>query len=226
MNCGKEHDGLYSNIKFCSKHCARQFAGKQTKQHGKGTNRPRVKYVCNVCNNVFLGETSYRKHKSKCTVKNIAKDGGWDCTICGSNFRTRILLQEHRKTHIVDGKTQVHTRINFKCCFCGMEFFNKCIEFETQHRNHCKMNPNAVSYKGHSHTEEEKKHLSECAKRNNFGGWHTSKSIDTRNDYLINNVNPRFGITDVEKIHLVEQQNQVKIYILDKNNLSWSSLSL
>lgn len=282
MNCGKEHDGLYRNSKFCSKHCACQFAGKQTKQHGKGIKRPRVKYVCSVCNNVFLGETSYRKHKSKCTVKNIAKDGGWNCTVCGSNFRTRALLQEHRKTHIVDGKTQVHTRINFKCCFCGMEFFNKCAEFETQHRNHCKMNPNAVLYKGHSHTEEEKKHLSECAKRNNFGGWHTSKSIDyngikldssyelvfaqdldknnikwerpkpllyklngeehryypdfflpdynvfvdTKNDYLINNVNPRFGITDVEKIHLVEQQNQVKIYILDKNNLSWSSLPL
>lgn len=50
--------------------------------------------------------------------------------------------------------------------------------------------------------------------------------VDIKNDYLINNVNPRFGITDIEKIHLVEQQNQVKIYILDKNNLSWSSLPL
>ena len=143
------------------------------------------------------------------------------------------------------------------------------------------MNPNAVPYKGHLHTEEEKKYLSECAKRNNFGGWHTSKSIeyngikldssyeltlvqdldknnikwerpkplmwekdgnthryypdfflpdyniyiDTKNDYLINHVNPRFGITDVEKIHLVEQQNGIKVYILDKDNLSWSKLA-
>lgn len=132
------------------------------------------------------------------------------------------------------------------------------------------------------HSEETKKKLSEAAKRNNLGGWHTSKSfdykgikldssyevkfaedldknnikwerpkpllyklngeehryypdfflpdynvfVDTKNDYLINSVNPRFGITDIEKIHLVEQQNQVKIYILDKNNLSWSSLPL
>lgn len=30
----------------------------------------------------------------------------------------------------------------------------------------------------HKHTEEEKKHLSECAKKNNLGGWHTSKTID------------------------------------------------
>lgn len=50
--------------------------------------------------------------------------------------------------------------------------------------------------------------------------------VDTKNDYLINHVNPKYGITDVEKIHLVEQQNGVKIYILDKDNLLWSSLNL
>lgn len=136
--------------------------------------------------------------------------------------------------------------------------------------------------KGRKHTEEEKKHLSDLAKKQGFGGWHTSHSfdykgitldssyevkfaedldrnkikwsrpkpllyklngeehryypdfylddfdvyVDTKNDYLINHVNPKYGITDVEKIHLVEQQNSVKIYILDKDNLLWSSLNL
>lgn len=47
--------------------------------------------------------------------------------------------------------------------------------------------------------------------------------VDTKNDFLINNPNPRFGITDAEKIHLVEQQNKIKVYILDKEHLSWSS---
>ena len=50
--------------------------------------------------------------------------------------------------------------------------------------------------------------------------------VDTKNDYLINHVNPKYGITDVEKINLVSQQNNVKIYILDKDNLLWSSLNL
>lgn len=50
--------------------------------------------------------------------------------------------------------------------------------------------------------------------------------VDTKNDYLINHVNPKYGITDVEKISLVMQQSGVKIYILDKNNLLWSSLNL
>ena len=48
--------------------------------------------------------------------------------------------------------------------------------------------------------------------------------VDTKNDYLINNINPRFGIKDVEKIKFVEIQNNVKIFILDKNNLSWKNL--
>lgn len=132
------------------------------------------------------------------------------------------------------------------------------------------------------HSEETKRKLSERAKENNLGGWHTSRSfkykgitldssyevkfaedldknkikwsrpkpllyrlndeehryypdfylddydvyVDTKNDYLINHVNPKYGITDVEKIRLVSQQNNVKIYILDKNNLLWSSLNL
>ena len=282
MNCKKEHDGTYGNGKFCSKHCACQFAGKQTKDHKKGAKCPRIKYICDICHASFLGQEAYRLHKAKCTKKVLARESGWNCTICGSNFRTRKLLQEHRKlSHFGKRDYSKKTKINFTCCFCKKEFFNKNLEYKTQHQNHCKMNPNAVPYKGHLHTEEEKKHLSKCAKKNNLGGWHTSKSIsykdvkldssyevafaqdldrnnikwerpkpllykfnneehryypdfflpdyniyvDTKNDYLINHVNPRFGITDVEKIHLVEQQNNIKVYILDKDNLSWSKLA-
>lgn len=279
VNCKKEHDGTYGNGRFCSRHCVCQFAGKQTKDHKKGSKRPRIEYICDICHMSFLGLEKYKAHKAKCTRKTLAKEGGWICSICSSNFRTRRLLQEHRKIH-AGNKAQIHTKINFKCCFCEQEFFNKYIEYRTQHQNHCKMNPNAVKYKGHLHTEAEKKHLSECAKRNNFGGWHTSKNInyngikldssyevafaqdldknnikwerpkplywklngsehryypdfflpdynvyvDTKNDYLINHINPKFGITDVEKISLVEAQNNVKILILDKDNLSWQGL--
>lgn len=215
-------------------------------------------------------------------IRSDSKKGGWNCSVCNQNFRTRALLQEHRKSHLENGKCQVHRKIDFVCQFCKKEFLQKNVEYKTQHENHCKENPNGVKYKGHLHSEKEKQHLSECAKKNNFGGWHTSKSydyngikldssyevafaqdldknnikwerpkpllyklngeehryypdfflpdysvyVDTKNDYLINNVNPRFGITDIEKIHLVEQQNNIKVYVLDKNNLLWSSLPL
>ena len=45
-----------------------------------------------------------------------------------------------------------------------------------------------------------------------------------KNDYLINNKSKRFGINDFEKIEKVEQQNGIKIIILDKDNLTWESI--
>ena len=48
--------------------------------------------------------------------------------------------------------------------------------------------------------------------------------VDTKNDYLMNHVNPRYGLTDKQKIDLVSEQNDVKIFILDKDNLSWEKL--
>ena len=48
--------------------------------------------------------------------------------------------------------------------------------------------------------------------------------LDPKNDFLINNINPRFGILDSEKIKIVEEQNGVRILILDKNNLDWEHI--
>lgn len=48
--------------------------------------------------------------------------------------------------------------------------------------------------------------------------------LDPKNDYLINNVSKRFGITDVEKIEKVQQQNNIRIIILDKDNLTWKNI--
>lgn len=48
--------------------------------------------------------------------------------------------------------------------------------------------------------------------------------LDPKNDFLINHANKRFGITDVEKISKVSEQNNVKIVILDKNNLNWQNI--
>ena len=48
--------------------------------------------------------------------------------------------------------------------------------------------------------------------------------LDPKNDYLINNKSKRFGITDVEKIEKVEQQNGIRIVILDKDNLTWEKI--
>tara|TARA_B110000285_G_C14835291_1_gene472789 strand:+ start:75 stop:722 length:648 start_codon:yes stop_codon:yes gene_type:complete len=48
--------------------------------------------------------------------------------------------------------------------------------------------------------------------------------LDPKNDYLINNVNPRLGFKDCDKIKLVEKQNNVKIFILNKTQLTWEEV--
>ena len=168
-----------------------------------------------------------------------------------------------------------------ECEFCNKKWMTTLSGY-LQHKRYCECNPDRLVHKGTPHTEEWKQRASERAKKQDFGGWHTSRTfeyngikldssyevtfaqdldknnikwerpkpllyklnevehryypdfylpeydvyVDTKNDYLINRVNPKFGITDVEKINLVMEQNKVKIYILDKNNLMWSSLLL
>lgn len=49
--------------------------------------------------------------------------------------------------------------------------------------------------------------------------------LDPKNDFLINNINPSLGFKDCEKIKLVEEQNGVRIIILNKSQLSWQSIN-
>lgn len=45
--------------------------------------------------------------------------------------------------------------------------------------------------------------------------------LDPKNDFLIENINPYFGYKDVDKIKWVCEQNNVKIIILNKDELAW-----
>lgn len=45
--------------------------------------------------------------------------------------------------------------------------------------------------------------------------------LDPKNDFLINNINPRLGFKDVDKISWVSEQNNVTIIILNKHELTW-----
>lgn len=48
--------------------------------------------------------------------------------------------------------------------------------------------------------------------------------LDPKNDLLIKRINPRFGITDVEKINRVCKMNNVKVVILTKHELLWDKI--
>lgn len=50
--------------------------------------------------------------------------------------------------------------------------------------------------------------------------------LDPKNDFLIEHVNPTLGYCDVDKIRWVMEQNNVRIIILTKDQLSWDVISL
>ena len=48
--------------------------------------------------------------------------------------------------------------------------------------------------------------------------------LDPKNDYLINNINPYYGYSDIDKISWASKENGAKIIILNKNQLSWVAI--
>lgn len=49
--------------------------------------------------------------------------------------------------------------------------------------------------------------------------------LDPKNDFLINNENPILGYKDIDKIKWVMEQNNVKILVLNKNQLTWNEIN-
>ena len=50
--------------------------------------------------------------------------------------------------------------------------------------------------------------------------------LDPKNDFLINNINPSLGYSDKDKIRLVEEQNNIRVIIVNKYELNWDSIKL
>lgn len=49
--------------------------------------------------------------------------------------------------------------------------------------------------------------------------------LEPKNDFLIENINPNLGFMDVEKIKWAEEQNNIKVILLNKNQLSWEYIN-
>lgn len=49
--------------------------------------------------------------------------------------------------------------------------------------------------------------------------------LDPKNDYLINRINPKLGYKDIDKIKWVCEQNNIKVIVLNSEQLSWNIIS-
>ena len=50
--------------------------------------------------------------------------------------------------------------------------------------------------------------------------------LDPKNDFLIENINPTLGFKDIDKIKWVQEQNSIKIIILNKYQLNWEYIKV
>lgn len=93
-----------------------------------------------------------------------AKDGGWTCDKCGLVFRTRLLLNTHKKevhknTKEDDYKKRSASKHQIcSCSFCGRKFSTK--SGKSIHEKYCADNPNHISCNGHKQSDKVKLKLS------------------------------------------------------------------
>ena len=92
----------------------------------------------------------------------------WLCKHCGETFRTKRLLQEHRKDVGIAGQkgfsSITFVKSYFKCPFCGIERISRN-SHKMNHISHCKLNPDRSISTGHKCSEETRKKLSESLKK-------------------------------------------------------------
>ena len=103
-----------------------------------------------------------------------AKEGGWDCIYCKENFRTRALLNNHKRLahkgeHIKGAdifykkRAESNRKVGY-CKFCRRQFNTK--SGVSIHEKYCDKNPEKIVCKGHKVSEETKRKLSEHSNRN------------------------------------------------------------
>lgn len=223
--------------------------------------------------NTHISGTYSKYHK----ITSVQHDG-LNCIYCGKECKNRNSLAQH-EIRCKENPNKIDTLVkNFNDG--NMIPWNKGATKETDERvaqQAAKSSKSLSGKPGRKHTEEEKKKLSENAKKSGLGGFawrrgvkykeftlgssyevEVAKSLDLnhikwsipqkmqyyvegvlhhytadfylddfdiyldpKNDFLIDNVNPNLGYKDVDKIKWVQEQNNVRIIILNKDQLSW-----
>lgn len=130
-------------------------------------------WKCPYCKETFSTRRQKEDHTKSCSQK---PKYSWICNYCGEEFSSRQKLAAHKKENHYNGMSnggyeksiealqKGHIKFLHKCPFCKKEWEVSECTFSL-HVNHCKENPNAIKYKGHSWSEEQRKKISECMKK-------------------------------------------------------------
>ena len=161
--CKKEHDGSYGSGRFCSLSCKQKFCSAYRKTSLKSKQACSIQCDCEYCGEHFESRKALKKHYPQCNKKRHRYSMKWICK-CGEIFNSRRTFYMHKKALKHYNYNGGHIRgENLKCCFCGES--HNTLSGLRQHEHFCIKNPDRAHRKGHKHSEEEKKQISERMKK-------------------------------------------------------------
>lgn len=217
-NCNKEHNGNYGSGRFCSNKCAKGFS---TKNKRKEINE----FVSNKLKGNIVWNSGGEKVKNKCEYCNkdfVVRFSKRNQRFCSRSCRAKCLALDQT---IKDKISEACKKAN-----CGGHTSKKAMHYTTKSGKIIYLQSNYeiqvaedldknniewirpkpliwLDEKGKSHRYYPDFYLMEY-----------DVYLDPKNDYLI--------IKDKIKIKSVVLQNNVKVFVLDKNSLSWESIKL
>lgn len=219
--CGKEHDGSFGSGRFCSRSCANSRIWTQEINNKRSeTIKAGYKSGKIIRNKPQLGKPLTDTHKKKIS------DSLKETYMKDPTLRTRVGVYGDK-----NGSKSVTARN--KCRTSAMKS-----EFWKYRRKHL------IRYEEYTFDSTYEVEVVKSLDENNIG-WEKPKSfkyfyagknrtytpdfylpdyniyLDPKNDFLINNINPGTGFNDIDKIKAVEEQNNIRVIILDKNQLKW-----
>jgi len=217
--CGKVHNGTYGSGRFCSKECARSFSTSNKKKETKI-----LKCIC-CGKEVKVGKRASKVRCGDCVTKRHVKK----CPTCGKKFNTTKIKQIY---------------CSCKCSFNSEKYKHKMREHANRRQLGGHTSKKSIyydrggdkvylqsSYEYNVAVDLDKHGIKwsrpkflywtdECGNRHryypDFYLPEYNVYLDPKNDYLIKK--------DKYKIECVSKQNNVKVIMLDSNQLNWNSI--
>lgn len=208
--CDKKHDGTFGSGRFCSQKCASSFS---TKNKRKEINQK----VSQKIKQYFEDDENSRKRYDKIRKDFIIKE----CLECNKKYKTKKNKQKFcsktcfGKYNARQRKLGGHTS-KLKIYYTTKEGKTVYLQSSYELKVAENLDENNIKWERPKFLfwEDEKK-----IKHRYYPDFYLidfNIYLDPKNDYLIKK--------DKEKIQRVEQQNNVKVFVLDKNNLDWNNI--
>lgn len=225
LKCKKEYNEIFASGRFCSISCSnsREIIGNKIIKCKHCNVEKEVKKNCKneyVCNNCFFIDSLNNDYKCKC---------------CGNKKNNKKNIYCSVKCYRIDKPNPISDEIKEKLSKIAKE------------RNLGGVNQSKkILYKGKYLGSSYELKLAIDLDKNNIK-WDVCEKIkykdlnnkirtytpdiflidfniylDPKNDFLLNNNNPSLGFKDVDKIKWVMEQNNIKVFILNKNQLYWN----